>query len=278
MWLFDKLGPRDCVRLSRDAIERWVGVSGGMKLAASHALDGAGLPQPSTLLAVLRAMYPTPHRAGVDLVLDSTWLPMLLVDTGGVLWSRPQVEALVRHRLGLLYDDGAAKVSTWNLRVDHRAGERYALGAGLPQDLRQSLSNAAREVGLRGAVLTPAFHWGLQRLRPSRGWPGRTGWFVWLEQDRAIVSRFDRGRLTGFNAGAPQCEDADDVERLIQTESCRLGIEAKREPVVVGAWGMPSARPDRLRHSHLRWLPIAGGTETTYRHLPLPPQPLGSAT
>ena len=148
----------------------------------------------------------------------------------------------------------------------------------MPQDVLQSLSNAAREVGLRWATVTPSFHWGRQRLRPQRRWPSRTGWFVWLEPDRAMVSRFDRSRLTGFNAGAPRCEDADDIERLVQIESRRMGIEAKREPVVVGAWGLPSAPPDRLRHAHIHWIPIARGTSTAPRRMTLPQQPLGSVT
>ncbi len=268
MWPFDRKSSRDCVRISSVAVERWTRVANGFQLAASRLLEPGAL---DSLAQSLRAVLPAANSETVGLVVESAWLPLILVDTGGVLWSKAQAEALVRHRLRLLYDAGPGIATTWTFRVDHRAGDRFALGAGLPVDRRESLLGAAREAGLRWTSLMPAFEWGWQQLQPHRALPRGTGWFVWIEHDRAVVGRVERGRLTGFNAGAALCENDQGVEQLIEVEAFRLGVDSRSESVVVGSWRPGRSHAGRSGQSRIHWRSLARGKGPGPDHLAATP-------
>lgn len=268
MWPLDREQRRECLRIGKHAAQRWQAVAGGLKVVASQALALDAFAQPEELVASVRALYPTPPHRAVALVVESACLPVILVDTGGTLWSAAQVEGLVRHRLGLLYDDGADKVATWPLRIDHRAGDRYAFGGGLPQRVHQALAEVSA-FELPRASLTPAFCWSWQRFRPDRAWARRTGWFICLEQDRAIAARIERGTLTGLDAGAARCEDADQVEGLVRTLALRMGVRGAPGPVAVASWEFAGARQVRRHDLTIQWLSVATGSRSV-RESPAP--------
>jgi hypothetical protein len=223
---------------------------------------GAEPTEVGALVASLRTLYPVADGQQVDLVIESACVPVILVDTGGVIWSPSQIDALVRHHLGLHYDDGLEKVATWTIRADHRAGERYALACGIPPLLLAALETAAREVSLKWATTLPALTVGWQRRRRAGGVPLHTGWFVWQEQDRSLVARVDRGRVTGLNAAAPRFENADDVDRLIRTESFRLGLAEGNDPVNIGSWDALGSDTARMQNPTHRWLTIGAHSES----------------
>ena len=258
MWPFERQVQRDCLRIGRRALERWQPVAGGMKLVASHLVENETLVQQDHLTAALRVLYPTPHRTSIDLVVESGCLPLILVETGGVLWSGSQVEALARHRFSLLYDDDAAKVASWELRIEHRFGDSHALACGLPQPMKHNLLLAAGQLGLQWSSLLPAKSWGWQRVKPAANLPMRTGWFVWLEQDRTLISRIERGVLTHLNAGAAPAEAAEDIVRLVRVEGMRLGINSRCDAISVGSWQPAVARHQQLRETKMAWQSVAG--------------------
>lgn len=224
-----------------------------LSLAAEHALAQDNAPQPQRLNEAIAGLYATAPGAPITLVLESAWLPVMLVDTGPTLLRAAQVEVLARHRFGLQYSDGADPVAGWELRIEQRAGSRQALAYGLPPRLKQTLVDAARTLGLEWAALTPGLAWGMERLRPARAWPRSVGWWLWPEQDRTLVARIESGAVVGLDAGAPPATDEPDLLRLVEAGGVRFGIESTTDPVAAATW---HSVPHAARVGRINWLDV----------------------
>lgn len=236
MWPLDRTVANECLRIGRHAVERWKNVDGTLSLLSEHALPQGAALQPQHVTEAIRVLYSIVPTAPVTLVLESAWLPVMLVDTGPALLRAAQVDALVRHRFGQHYSDGPDPVAGWELRIEHRAGSRHALAYGMTPRLKQTLLDAARGAGLEWAAMTPALAWGMQRLRPAKALPRSTGWFVWSEQDRTLVAQLASNEIVGVNAGASRVADDASLLRLIAAEGARLGVESTSEPIVAATW------------------------------------------
>ena len=243
MWPLERSAPRELLRLGACAAERWLEGDAGLSLVASAALPEGAVARLAALPTALRALYAQPAPGSVTLVLESAWLPLMLVDTGGSLRESAQVEALMRHRFGLVHAERDTAISEWDVRIDHRAGERWALGYGLAPAVRQALDAAQTELNLRCAALTPAWSWGWQRVRPDRPWRGKSGHWVWPEQDRMLLGRFEAGRPVGLNPATRLCASTAEVEQAIAAEALRVGLPPGALPIAVAAWQPPSALP-----------------------------------
>ena len=239
MWPFDAAPAHEVLRIGPLAVERWAGSSAGLSLVNRDVLPATAWHQPDVLVDAVRSLYRNQKGAKVTLVLESGWLPLLLADAGTGIWNQAQIEALLRHRLSLLYDDAVHSVSSWDLRVAYRPGERFALGYGLSPPVRQALMAGGESAGLQWAAMVPALDWGWQRLRPSRHWPHGNGWWLWPEQDRMLVAWFSRGQMAGLNAGASLAAEPLAIEALVDVESLRLGVEAQTAPIDAAAWAEP---------------------------------------
>lgn len=229
---------RDVLRIGRERAEYWAWEAAGLALRGHQVLSakpGAGAPLESELRNWLKTIGSDTPTRPVDVVLESAWLPLMLVELGRTLWSRGQVENLLRHRLSQLYSHASESASDWQLQLDHRVGDAQALGYGLAPPVRHAVLGAMVAAGLRAGSLQPAFAWGWQRLeRRRRGI--RTGWWTWTEQDRALVCRLQRGRITALNAGADVPADEEQAARLVAIEAARLGIAGPAGETVTVGW------------------------------------------
>jgi hypothetical protein len=239
VWPLDRLRQtRDVLRIGREAVERWSSTSEGQALVQRRPLQRAGEPEAPGLAEALAALVETQGGQALrsfDVVLESAWLPLMLVPTGQGLWSTSRLQALLRHRLGDLYGGKHDPVDGWELRLDHRVGESQAVGYGLAPSTRAAVMAACAAVNVRVGSVQPALAWGLRRLEPAvRRAPH--AWWVWVEQDRAIVCRLERGRVTAMNAGAPVPRDAAHAQRLIAVEARRCGFEPPSRPAIVAGW------------------------------------------
>jgi hypothetical protein len=255
VWPLDRPRSNECLRIGRHAVERWKGVEGTLSLQSEHALPQVAAPQPQHLTGAIKALYSTVPPAPVTLVLESAWLPVMLVDTGAALLRAAQIDALVRHRFCQHYSDGPHPVAAWELRIEHRAGSRYAFAYGMTPRLKQTLIDAAHAVGLEWAAMTPALAWGMERLRSAKALPRLNGWVAWPEQDRTLLVRVVSNEVGGFNAGAARVSDEPGLLRLIDAESVRLGVESL-EPVVAATW-VPVPRAPRSGE-RVTWRDVRG--------------------
>jgi hypothetical protein len=216
---------RDVLRIGRERAEHWAWAGTRLELGREHVLAGRGGGE-AALEAELRAwLQPLAGRAPtrtVDVVLESAWLPVMLLELGRGLCSRSQAENLMRHRLAQLYANPGEPASPWQLQLDHRVGDGQAMGYGLAPTVRQAVLGALAAAGLRAASMQPAFAWAWRRFERRRSL--RQGWWTWIEQDRAMVCRIERGRVTAMNAGAAVPADDEQAARLVAIEAARIGM------------------------------------------------------
>ena len=220
MWPLDRR--RSLLRISRERVERWQPQRGLWLLQDQRQIEA---PESAALHAAVASLC-AGAAAAYDLVVESAWLPVLLVPCGRSLWSRRQVEPLLRHRLGLLYGDAADPVAQWQLELDHRPGDARCLGYGLSAATHEALSRAALAAACRWSSLQPAWTWGARRFGV------RDGWWAWMEQDRALLGCFIRGQVVALNAALPA--DVPDWTRAAEVEALRCGLAAG--PVTVAGW------------------------------------------
>lgn len=240
MWPRSHMPSGELLRLGRVAAERWVDGPQGLVRQGAVPLHGTGALRADELLTALPTLFASPPSASVSVVLESAWVPVILVETGPTLWAGPQVEALVRHRFGLLHGD---VVAGWDLRVDHQPGEHWALGYGFAPALRNVLDSAAATLNTRWSALTPAWAWGWQRVRPEKRWPQGTGHWAWAEQDRVLLGTFEHGRPVGLNPAVCHFTQTAGLNEAVAIESIRHGRLSSTLPAAASSWDTPAALP-----------------------------------
>ncbi|HEV8314860.1 MAG TPA: hypothetical protein VGQ23_17495, partial [Burkholderiaceae bacterium] len=196
------------------AVDSTKGLSTDALSAALRALLGECLEEPA-------------RRA--DVVIESAWLPLMLLEVGAALLSVGKVQALLRHRLGELY----GPVDGWDLDLDYRPGDLWALGYGLAPSVKQAIAEAAADAGMKLASMQPAFQWASRRLERA------DGWWIWREQDRSLVSRIERGHVIALNAAAPLARDEAHGAQLAAIEARRHGVVEQDVEVVAAGWYAP---------------------------------------
>jgi hypothetical protein len=173
-------------------------------------------------------------------VLESTWLPVMLVQTGGVLVSEAQAVALLRHRLTQLYDSPSDPVALWDVRVSFNPGDALALGYGLSPQVSSALSQAATRLGFKFTRLTPAWAWGWQRAQADGCFAADALWWGWQEQDRLLLGLVEgkgtSAELKSLHPGLVWNAEPQHLARTVQAEAHRLGLVHVPEDVSIGTW------------------------------------------
>jgi hypothetical protein len=235
VWPFD--AGRDVVRIGRHGIERWARRDGGLRLSGEIRLTASEVPSADTLGSTVRAIAASTNAATrpVDVVLESTWLPVLSIPVSEGWWADAKLDALLRHYLYQLY--GAAEGGEWTLRVEHAAGSPLAIGFGLDP----AVLEAVRDGGLRAATVQPAIAWAWQRFAKHRRLT-RADWFCLVEQDRSILCKLSDGEMVSVNAGATRPSDAAQVAQLVAIEQVRRGVARERNRALVASWEPVASR------------------------------------
>lgn len=254
MWLLDR--KVDVLRIGRQSVERWIDVPGGLHLQGRYTLGGAGVLVGSDLREAVESLFATEtaaknSRGRAHVVLESCWLPVMLLPLGDGLWSRRQVESLMRHRVEDLY--GGAEIR--DIEVRYRAGDSSALGYALPASVRAAVQDSLGHAMVSATSLQPACVWGWQRFATERR-SMREGWWVWLEQDRSLVAWTNRGRWRTLNAGAPALRTAEELARCLASEGVRSGVRDGSSVCLAAGWGV--ALPSSVtEHCQVSWLTVA---------------------
>jgi hypothetical protein len=264
----------DVVRVGRRRVEYWASTAQGLVLRGEQRLELTGTPRAAELAPVLRSLLTDARGAtaggksvarSIDVVFESAWLPVMLVEVGKSLRSSKTIEALLRHRFAQQFSEQNEAVSGWDLQIDHRPGDTRALGFGLAPATQQTVIDAAAAARLRLASLQPALAWGWQRLQADRRRTAATavtanrgGWWIWIEQDRSLVGHVDAsGRLDALNPGAAVAEDEVQCLRLMQIEALRQGLPSDDVCGVAVDWRLAQCGPSRGAGSRLQWLSLA---------------------
>lgn len=252
MWPLERR-ERNILRIGARAVERWREDASGLACQERHAFAAPGAKDEEVDVSFDRLFAGHVDRSAT-LILESAWMPVMLVEVGEDCWRPEQVRTLVRHRIATLFGEVGGLVTAWDARLDYQAGDRFALGYGLPFAFKQRLEEACARNAVRCDGLLPALAWGLARLRRMRHWDGRRGWVSWPEQDRRLLGAFARGRAVALNAATEN--SGHDLARRVEIEGARFGI-AREEPVVAAHWGADNARAV-ADQPNVDWIDIAG--------------------
>lgn len=255
MWPFERR--RDVLRIGRERVERWRPSEQGLVLQDQRAIeDGEGM-RPEALGAALQSLLSASVGAPLDVVLESAWLPLMLLAVGEQPQSAAKLQALLRHRLTELYGKNQGpmqgpiqgSMDDWSLQLDYRPGDSQALGFGLAPDVRRVIVDTAGATGHKLASMQPAFQWGAQQLgrrlgrregrRDERGGGRHESWWLWLEQDRGVLARLEQGRVVSLNAATPLPQDEAFSNRLAGIEARRHGLSDPEVCVVTAGWSAP---------------------------------------
>lgn len=257
MWPLER--QRSVLRVGRHRVELWRSASQGLVMHESRDFDGAGASEPGELERCLAHLLrgdvlgATRSARQVDVVLESAWLPVMGFGVGASPTTRGRVEALLKHYMGDLHEPREA----FELRLEHRTGDRQALGYALAPAVKRAALAQVVAAGLQAASVQPSFAWAWSRLaRHRRGL--RSGWWVWSEQDRSLVAQWQRGRVVTLNAGAEPLEAEADIARAVATEAARQG-QLQDLQIVHAGWSAGESWPDaqfRLIRAHVA-APIA---------------------
>lgn len=255
--LFASLGTHqragEVLRIGRHTVQRWsvendqlLGRSNITALSLTASTDfPADTWSPNSLptdaLSVaLAKLYPTSPQNGIEIVLESAWLPLMLVETGGVLVSEVQAIALLRHRFARLYDSPNDPVASWDVRANFEAEGALALGYGLSPQVKGALKAAADALGLKILAIASAWDWGWQRAHLANMLPARSGWWGWQEQNLWMLGRIDVDNSTPQLKSLHPCLAWQDtpqaLAQTVLTEARRLGIDQVPEDIRIGGW------------------------------------------
>lgn len=255
MWPFDLHGAHECLRIGCNAVERWVSAPPHLQLVARQPLPPTPRGDPVGLTVAIRALYADRPSKPVTLLIESAWMPTLLVDIGKDLLNPDQVRSLVRHRLDLLYESEGAPASDWQVRVDYTVGRRLALGFGISHALRSTLVDI-EATGLKWQAILPAFAWGLDHLKRVDRSVSQSGWWLWPEQDRLMVAQITAAEVVSLNSCVDFTEDPNELRRIVATECACNGVVNDNLPIVAGTWS-PAGLDDIADSSGLKWIRLA---------------------
>ena len=84
MWPRSRKSGEEILRIGRHAIERWTLADGVLSMVASHGLgpDAGVLSHVASLVDGVGVLYPAAPSIAITLVLESAWMPLVLVDAG----------------------------------------------------------------------------------------------------------------------------------------------------------------------------------------------------
>ena len=237
MWPLDAASRREVLRIGRHRVERWHRHRGRLSFVSAHPV---GDYAPDALRSALALALRGPG-ARADAVIESAWAPVFSLDLGESAWSGAGAEPLLRHRLSLAWRDAPEPPGEWTLRVDHRPGDRHALGFAVAPTVLAAIESAAEDAKRTIASLQPALTWGWGHSGDARKkLAPEGGWWAWREQDRLLLAHVDKGRVAALNPAVGRVSSRRDWAAMLRQEAIRLGVEMPGSRAVLCGWSEPA--------------------------------------
>ena len=235
MSLFERADRRDVLRVCRGAVEHWARTAAGLVPRGREAL---ARPRDIVALedAIVRLFADAPPRR-VDAVIESAWLPVMLVAPGPERRRLSAIEALLRERLAVVHDTDDEPVAQWRVQVDGLPGDRQLPGYGLPVRVREAIVRGLGACDVAPTSLQPAWAWarGQASLRATRR---HTGWWFWQESDRTMLAGLSRGRVVSLHPALAPMDDGFDAHASAACEAARTGA-VLGDAILASGWDAP---------------------------------------
>lgn len=163
-----------------------------------------------------------PIGAKLQVLADSKWMPVSLLQTGKPPLSSFQVAALARHRFTQIFGEQA---NGWNTQATYVAGDLQALAFACPTGLELALNQGLKtEQGkTRFAGLAPTLSWTWDRhWRSSMSRASK--WLILAEHDRSLWVLASKGQLKALQPAGPVIVNAQQITKSLQVEALRCGV------------------------------------------------------
>ena len=248
MWPFDRSNRDDVLRVCRGGVEHWTRTSAGLTLHRRETFE-----RPMDVVALEDAIVrlfsgnnaPPVRPQSVHIVIESPWLPIMLLAPSAELGNVGAIERRLRECLAELYDAADDPVARWLLQVDGLPGDRHVCGYGLPTRVRECIPRALSATHVHAASLQPAWAWA-RTQHSQRATRRHTGWWLWQESDRTLVAGMTDGRVTSLHPGLPTMDKHFDAPAVVAVEAARIG-SSTLEPIIAGGWHAPPTLAKRVR-------------------------------
>lgn len=215
--------PSYVLRLGQAFIQLWQLNGLRWKLVNSQEAGHLVYNQHQAIADLLPSISQTlPNGARVQVLADSKWMPVSLLQTGKRPLSKDQVTALARHRFTQIFGEQA---SGWNTQTTYVAGDVQALAFACHPDLEAALHQGLQtERGKNHfAGLAPTLSWTWDRLWRSSTSRARK-WLVLTEHDRSLWVLAFRGQVKELRPAGPVLVSAQQIAKVLQTEALRCGV------------------------------------------------------
>lgn len=226
-WLLPARTSRYVLRLGQAQFQLWQVAGRRLILQASRSVEHIGYNQFQAIAnEVIMLAQALPAGSGVQLLIDSKWMPLSLLTTGRAPLSNAQVQALALHRFGQTYGEDARG---WQVQTNYVKGDAHALAfacsAQLLSSLRQALGldmpSPSRRTRLTG--MQPTFGWAWDQVQ---GREARSGddWLMFAEQDRSIMARIAKGRVLALQPAGPILRTPAQLASALPSQARRCGL------------------------------------------------------
>ncbi len=238
MWPFERWRETDVLRVCRDAAEHWASQPAGLVRQQREPL-APPLDVPALEDAIARLFAGTRGRRRLDVVIESAWLPVMLLAPGAALRHVADLEALLREALVGLYEPGDTTMAQWQLQIDGLPGDEHVCGYALDVRLREGVMRALHAAGVTACSVQPVWAWARAHAS-QRATRGHSGWWLWQESDRTLVAGLRRGRVQSLHPAMAPMNEHFDLRATVAAEATRTRLPAT-DPLLIGGWLAPPA-------------------------------------
>lgn len=219
---------KQCIlRLGRHGCELWLEQSRAVLGLAKQSVPQAEAQSPyePLRLAIQQLAQHVPARARVQVIVDSHWLPVLLVDTGHAPLAGGHINTLAMHRFAEVRGEA---VRNWAFMSNYLAGDRKALAFGCPPQLQQVVQSTLAENAAPRAFcgLQPTLSWAMAKAPAKLGMQSNRC-TVLHEQDRSLMVLSQGASLLGFHPALPAFESPQQFMHEAQRYAWRCGVPNK---------------------------------------------------
>lgn len=263
MWPFERA--RFVLRIGREWLDLWLQTGDGLTPVGEPIRLDPGAPdilvQAVTLLLTKAVAEGQSKVPPVDVVLESTCMPVLSLDFGDTLPDQAQIRALLHHRAVQIYGSAPIGGGNWEVIGEARTGAERGVGYALAPATKLALLTAAAAAHCKVLSIQPAFAWGRARF----GRKSRHGWWLWCEQDRTLIAFMRHGWVCSLSAGAPRMVDEGvSVSELVSIESVRHGQGTETNSAFLAGWTRSElGDAARSQSTELLTLLVAAAPEVT---------------
>lgn len=213
------------LRLGQGCFQLWKENGPGLALINSVPTADIAHDQHSKIGEALNALLgQVPPDATFQVLVDSKWMPVALLDIGQRPLSQERVQLFARHRFTELYGDQA---KDWRIQFSYTPGDRYALAVACADALMAAITHALSKADVassrRITSVQSTLVWALNdHLDAAKG--DEPLCLMLTEHDRTVLAFVIDKQLRGLHPCAPVIGGSASIRAMLHSSSLRCAL------------------------------------------------------